>query len=106
MVEENITLWFIACSTGCTCCSSDNFVQGPYKTKEEADNQEADWLAGKNNPLASQYAANGRYHVFSREAEPISAGRYIIGNRVIDGDRDGLLLPGYLFQGASYDFDC
>lgn len=75
-------IYLIAARTGCTCCSDQNFHQGPYVDKNEAQTQIDAWSRGENNPLASQYAKYGSYKLEECEAEEISGGRYIIDDRV------------------------
>lgn len=91
MESQFIDVWAISCSTGCTCCSYENFDQGFYKTKEEADNQMFEWLNGNNNPLASQYAKYGRYCVYIEKAEILPDGRMIVDGKVYDKDYFGQL---------------
>lgn len=75
-------IYLIAASTGCTCYADENFEQGPYTNKEEAQDVVSKWSVGENNPLASQYAKYGRYSVIEYEAEDISGGRFVIGDTV------------------------
>jgi hypothetical protein len=60
---QKTTVYLIYCSTGCTCCSNENHYYGPYLTESNATSQAEEWAAGHGNPLASQYAENGRYRV-------------------------------------------
>lgn len=82
MSVEMITLYFIHAMTGCTCCSDENFIEGPYFDKDEADTIVEKWQAGIGNPLASQYSRYGQYKVVAEEAEPISGNRFIIADTV------------------------
>lgn len=75
-------VYLIEARTGCTCCSDENFMEGPYIDKAKADAIVADWNQGKGNPLASQYARYGRNSVREEEAEELSGGRFIIGDTV------------------------
>lgn len=55
----------VHCSTGCSCCSGENFLTGFYDTIEGAtDSALAQW---GNKTLRSQYAAHGRYRVYKVE---------------------------------------
>jgi hypothetical protein len=75
-------IYLIRASTGCTCCCSENFTRGPFLHKETPAALIEAWLQGKDNPLASQYAPCGRYSIQTFDAEPISGGRFIVGNQV------------------------
>lgn len=55
------TIYIIEARTGCSCCSDENFEQGPYLTEAEAKEIADAWRAGKGNPLASQYSKFGNY---------------------------------------------
>jgi hypothetical protein len=81
-MNPQIDLWYISCSTGCTCCSDQNFDQGFYKTEEAAQAQRIEWSNGNGNPLASQYARYGRYGVYKVVAELLPDGRMIVDNQV------------------------
>lgn len=86
-VGETTVLHFINASTGCTCCSNENFTQGPYLNKEDAESQIKKWLDGTEPaPLASRYASRGRYSVSSYNAERITNNRFIIFDSVITID--------------------
>jgi len=86
-------LYYIECSTGCTCCSNENFTQGFYLTKELADDEVAKYKLGIGNPLASQYAKYGRYRVVEVEAEELEDGRVVVN---YDGDE------GYIYSSTEY----
>jgi len=75
--------YMIYCSTGCTCCASENHHVGPYKHKEIAEKDKQFFHDYKR--LASQYAAYGRYFISEHEAEELPDGRVIIGDRVFSG---------------------
>jgi hypothetical protein len=83
---EKRTVYWISCSTGCSCCSDQNFDYGFYFNKEEAEAQAEAWRNGIHNPLASQYAKYGRYHVEEDEAEILSDGRMIVMGRIFEKD--------------------
>lgn len=61
-------------STGCTCCANENFIEGPFLTKEGAEARGADHK--RMRTLSSQYAENGRQEVL--EASYEMAGEWII----------------------------
>lgn len=82
MENEMIDVWYIDCSTGCSCCSDENFKRGFYKVEDEAKETIAKFLRGEGNPLASQYARYGRYYLSKSKAEILPDGRMIVENRV------------------------
>lgn len=71
------TVYFIEARTGCTCCQSDNFVYGPFMTKDEAMAEMVKMHDRKE--LASQYAPNGRYNLARASCEVLPDGRWIVG---------------------------
>jgi hypothetical protein len=77
-----IKSFLIAARTGCTCCSSENFCQGPYTDKSRAEAIIAEWQKGNGNPLSSQYSRFGNYSIEEHDAEEISGGRFIINDKV------------------------
>lgn len=81
---KTLKLWYIECSTGCTCCSDENFYQGFFKTKEEADSIAKIWGTEGNNPLGSKYARYGIYKVRQTEAEVLPDGRILALGQVFD----------------------
>jgi hypothetical protein len=76
-------VFYISCSTGCSCCSDENHSYGFFNTREEADAQVAEWLTGKDNPVASQYAKYGRYYVYPAQAEFLPDGRVVVDDTSI-----------------------
>lgn len=76
----------IYCSTGCTCCSSENHYRGPFSSREIAERRADDYH--KARILASQYARNGRYEIEEHEAEILPDGRIIVDNTVFGGWAD------------------
>lgn len=83
---EKKKVWYIECRTGCSCCADQNFDQGFYDNPDEPQALIDKWLAGKGNPLASQYAKYGRYHLCETEAEILPDGRWIVDGTVFDAD--------------------
>lgn len=83
---EKKKVWYISCSTGCTCCSDQNFDQGFYNNPDEPQALIDKWLSGNGNPLASQYAKYGRYRLCETEAEILPDGRWIVEGTVFDAD--------------------
>lgn len=87
-------LFFIQAQTGCSCCANDNFIQGPYKELSRA--QERAKQMSRDKVLASQYAENGVYDIFSKECEILTDGRIIC---------DYLILPAIVDDGFPYFAD-
>jgi Ni,Fe-hydrogenase I small subunit len=83
---EKIKVWYIEASTGCTCCRDQNFYQGFFRTKEEAEGIAKKWGTKGNNPLGSQYARYGIYKVHETEAEILPDERIIALDRVYQKD--------------------
>ena len=75
-------VYLIHCRTGCTCCSNENFLEGPFIEKWHAEEKMEQYRKGIDNPLASQYAKYGSYALIEETAEVLPDGRAIIGNRV------------------------
>ena len=71
-------------STGCTCCSSSNFVDGLYPTLEEASARTH--YHTENRTVASQFSKSGRYSIQKVEYELLPDGRVIIGSDVFDSE--------------------
>lgn len=78
--------YMVDCSTGCSCCSSDDHQVGPFSTQEEAERRMASFR--KEGRLGSQYAEKGRYFIEERDAEVLPDGRIIIDRRVYDAWAD------------------
>ena len=86
--QKKVVYW-ISCSTGCSCCSDQNFDYGFFFDKNEAEEQANKWRNGDGNPLASQYAKYGRYYIDSGEAEILSDGRAIVDGHIFEPDSFG-----------------
>lgn len=82
-------VWYIDCSTGCSCCAYENFNQGFYTNEEEVNEVVAKWRKGEGNPLASQYAKYGIYYIIKEEAEILPDGRMIVDNKVYSANYFG-----------------
>lgn len=80
---EKKKMWYIACSTGCSCCAYENFDQGFYDNSEEPQAIIDKWLKGDGNPLASQYAKHGRYRLCEVEVEILPDGRWIVDSSTV-----------------------
>lgn len=79
-----IAIWFVSATTGCTCCSSDNFEAGPFMTLTDAEACVKDFTARRR--LASQYSPNGNYHISDAcTGELLPDGRIIYDDHVYDG---------------------
>lgn len=59
---EEFDAYIIHAQTGCTCCNNDNFIEGIFKTIEEARQRRNYHI--ENRTLASQYAKNGIYTIY------------------------------------------
>lgn len=89
---EKITIFTIYCSTGCSCCSSENHYRGPFRTREEAE--EARKRYWEIPLLSSQYAHRGVYEIQERTGEILPDGRIIIDSSyVVDGFGDDQIYP-------------
>jgi hypothetical protein len=88
---EKTKLWYIECRTGCSCCANENFDWGFYDNPEEPQEIIDCWSKGKGNPLASQYAKYGCYHLVEVEAEILPDGRIIVDNTVFDEEWQGVI---------------
>lgn len=88
---EKTKLWYIECRTGCSCCANENFDWGFYDNPEEPQKIIDSWNKGNGNPLASQYAKYGRYHLAEVEAEILPDGRIIVDNTVFDEEWQGVI---------------
>lgn len=80
---EKKKMWYIACSTGCSCCAYENFDEGFYDNPEEPQAIIDKWLKGDGNPLASQYAKYGRYQLCEVEVEILPDGRWIVDGSTV-----------------------
>jgi hypothetical protein len=92
---EKKKVWWISCSTGCTCCADQNFDQGFYDNDEEPTAIIEKWSKGEGNPLASQYAKYGRYHLECGWAEILPDGRWIVEGTVFLPDE--VEYPGRIY---------
>lgn len=68
------TCYIVRVSTGCTCCSYENFMEGPWRTREAAAERAAAHI--RSGTLSSQYAPTGRAEVI--EIPFVRAGEWII----------------------------
>jgi len=68
------TCYLLRVSTGCTCCANENFIEGPFLTKEGAKKR-AEYHK-ENRTLSSQYASNGNQEILETTYE--IAGEWII----------------------------
>lgn len=67
-------LYFVRVSTGCSCCREQNFIEGPYRSRDEAQK----WCEHhhKRATLSSQFADNGHQDIIELEYE--RAGNWLI----------------------------
>ena len=88
MEIKKFKAWLICCKTGCSCCSYENHLRGPYKTKEDAEKRKAYFYHpdSKYWPLSSQYASRGRNKVKEITVEVLPDGRYIIDSEYVCED--------------------
>ncbi len=72
-------VWVIDCSTGCSCCCSENHYRGFYKTEADADRRIKYYFSKDSKfwPLASQFASRGRYSIEEADIEELKDGRFI-----------------------------
>lgn len=73
--------FLIFCSTGCSCCRSENYYQGFYDTLEEAI--EIATYKWRNKSIRSQYSDNGEYTIYEVAIEEISHDRIILDGQVV-----------------------
>ena len=92
---EKKKVWYIECRTGCTCCADENFDQGFYDNPEEPQSIIDEWRQGNGNPLASQYARYGCYHLCETEAEILPDGRWIVDGTVFEANE--VECPGVIY---------
>lgn len=90
--------YVVYCSTGCTCCSSDNHYRGPFSSREVAERKCQEYHESKT--LASQYARNGRYSIEEHDAEILPDGRVIVDDTVFEGWAD----EGYDYIESKWDY--
>jgi len=81
-MNKKVEVYYISASTGCSCCSYDNFDRGFYLTAEEPQAIINEWKKGIGNPLGSQYSRYGNYCLRKTEAEILPDGRIIVDDRV------------------------
>ena len=69
-------------STGCSCCSNDNFIEGLYEDQDSAIDSVISHR--KNHTVCSQYSDTGIYTIREIQYEEISDGRIIIEGYVFN----------------------
>jgi hypothetical protein len=94
--------FFISCSTGCTCCSNENFIDGPFRSLKRARETAQSYHDSKR--LASQYASNGRYELGWSEVEILPDGRIVADDRIFGGFGDDPDYDGWNDDISSDDF--
>ncbi len=74
---------YVVCgSTGCTCCKSENFVDGLYDDVSAAIDSASSH--SKRGTVRSQYSKTGIYTVREIVYEQLPDGRVIVGSRVFE----------------------
>ena len=90
---ENVKFFLIHCSTGCSCCNSENHYRGPFSTKEIADARVPKYR--EMRVLASQFSSRGNYSVNGPfEGELLPDGRIISDESVYQGFADDKTVGG------------
>lgn len=76
-------IFLISAQTGCTCCSDQNHLRGPYRTREDAQRRIDYYLNPQSKfwPLASQFCARGRYSIREVNVETLCDGRFIFNGK-------------------------
>jgi hypothetical protein len=82
-IEKKTGYTIFGC-TGCTCCESDNIIDGIYA--EEAEALNAAEGHERRRTVASQYSRTGIYSVMKIEYELLPDDRIIIRDRVFESD--------------------
>lgn len=72
--------WFVYASTGCSCCSGQNFLEGPYNTFATAEEVRLEHL--RLGTLRSQYSPMGNYSTKEYRVEALPDGRVIFDDQV------------------------
>lgn len=93
MSFPTVSVFVIKCSTGCSCCNSENHYRGPWSTQVAAEEAQRSFVEMKL--LASQYAPNGRYYISRHDGELLPDGRVICAGRVLPGFLDLEESPNY-----------
>lgn len=95
---ETGACYMISCRTGCTCCSSENHIRGPFSSMVVAEQAIVQY---KKLPLlASQYARTGMYRIEAASYEQLPDGRLIIND---DRVSKGFVDSDPLGDNAVYD---
>ena len=78
-------IFLIEARTGCTCCSDENHIRGPYRTIEDAQRRVAYYKSkdSKYWPVASQYSRRGNYYIKEISVEHLPDGRIILGGNKV-----------------------
>lgn len=94
MSEEQQTCFVVHHKTGCTCCASDNYIEGPWRTREAAEAKAK--IDHDRRHLASQWAPNGRHTV---EEIP-----YMMAGDVIILRNFSAIMDGFIEDGDRHDY--
>lgn len=99
------TLFFNCISTGCSCCSNENFCEGPFETLGGA-------LASalshrKHSTLSSQFSPNGEQNTYQAPCRvidtPSGSITLIPGNFYSEGD-ETIRFPENLTYGEGFEY--
>jgi len=99
-----IDAYFILCRTGCTCCSRDNFLIGPFDQASAL--LRLAYLEDGHGIISSQYSKNGHYNIRLREIEVLPDGRGIIEDRVWGANQIKFKVPGPKGEPAEGEWFC
>lgn len=83
-ISTKHTGYLIHGSTGCTCCSSENFIEGIKTNSDDAMNTAISHKERKT--VCSQYSETGIYSIIEIQYEKLLDGRIIIGDRIFDDE--------------------
>lgn len=75
-------VYFVDCSTGCSCCQGEDHERGPFSSRAIAEARAKQYRAAPL--LTSQYAPRGMYLVCERKAEVLPDERLVVDGRVYD----------------------
>lgn len=79
------TAYIIVGSTGCSCCSNENFAEGPYFDPDDAERSINHYRSYKR--LASQYADRGHWRILEYKNARIYGDKILIEDHIFDMDR-------------------
>lgn len=77
------TVYFVDCSTGCSCCRGEDHERGPFSSRAIAEARVEQYQSAPL--LGSQYALRGSYQIYERKAEVLPDERLVVDGRVYAG---------------------